>query len=198
MPDIQVVLNQTLYSQQVRNVLHFFYDAALTEETMQDIADSIRLAWADSDLAALQVNNWRMSSVSIRPCGSTGPHALIPFTLGDIIGQNVSQETVSQVAMLVSLRNNGFVPPTRGRIYLAGIATTFIDNEGQWVTTALDEPAALVASLLDLETIAENFLSLRIASRNANGTCDVLNVVNNAQVQPVPATQRRRRLGVGA
>lgn len=197
MPDIQVVLNQTLYSQQVRNVLHFFYDADLDETGLTDIADYIRSSWVAAGLDDVQVNNWQLDSVSIRECASTGPYAEIPFTGGILVGASASAEAVSQAAALVTLISSSLTQPTRGRIYFAGVNNGAIFTNGEWAAGLLDILEDLVNSWRNATTAGSQFLDLRIASRNPDGTCDVLNVVTNVIARSRIATQRRRRIGVG-
>lgn len=198
MPDLQVVINQTLYSQQVRNVLHIFYDAPANAAGRQDVSDFVRSNWVASGLAAIQVENWSLDSCSIRECGSTGPHALHPFTSGPLVGGYTAGDVPSQNALLVTLINNGLVPPTRGRIYLAGVNQDTITSQGLWPSSALQLADDLVSGFQNGLTGASQFLDLRIASRNPNGTCDVLNTVDSVLSRGIVATQRRRRISVGS
>lgn len=198
MADLQVVLNQTLNGQQIRNVLHFFYTGPNDADGRQDVADFIRSSWVASDFDDSQINNWSLDSCSIRDANSTGPYGLVSFTGGPLVGKVTTDEAFSQVAMLATLINNGLTPPTRGRIYFGGVNNAGLLSGGLWSNTGLDRCEALVGSWLSGLTGDAETLSLRIASRNPDGTADVLNVVDNVLVRSNPATQRRRRIGVGA
>jgi hypothetical protein len=198
MADVQVVLNQTLNGQQVRNVLHFFYSGAIDADGRQDIADYIRSSIVASQHHQSCVEDWSLDSVSIRDATTTGPYALVPFTGGPLVGTAVGSETISQVAMLVTLINSGLTPPTRGRIYLAGVQFANLVDGGTWPNSQLDRAETLANSWISDTTGDSETISLRIASRNPDGTANVLNVVDNIIVRSNPATQRRRRIGVGA
>lgn len=197
MADVQVVLNQTLYGQQVRNVLWFFYSGTFDADGRQDIADFVRSNWVASDLHTQQVEDWQLDNVSIRDAYTTGPYATVPFTSGVLVGAKTTFETVTQVCMLATLINAGLVPPTRGRIYLAGVNSGGMTDEGFWPNVYLDLAEDLVNGFREGLTGLSETLDLRICRRAADGTAAVLNVVDNVILRANPAIQQRRRIGRG-
>jgi len=198
MTEYTVVLNQTLAGQQVRNVLLIDYGGPNTPSGFLDLADYVRSSWVASTLAVEQVNEWSLDSVSLRPCASAGPYATIGFTDGPLVGENVGV-FVAQVALLASLLNFGIIPPTRGRIYFAGVTTQALSpSTGLFPNSVLDKVEALVGSWINAVTADAESFNLRIASRASDGTCASTNPIDGVIVRANPATQRRRRLGQGS
>lgn len=197
MADANVILNQTLYSQQVRNVLWFAYSGTLDAAGRQDIADYIRGVWLASTLRSIQVDNWALDNISIRDAYTVGPYATVPFTDGPLFGTHAANNAVTQVSMLASLINTGLTAPTRGRVYIAGVTTAGIDGNGLWPNSYTDLAETLMAGLQNGTTGLGENINLRICRRNVDGAAQVLNTVDSVIVRNNPATQRRRRIGVG-
>lgn len=195
MADGTIVLNQTLYGNVVQNVT-VWNNIREPEPDAQELADAIRLSFANS-WADRAVNNWSLNSITIiyndaLPIWSQE----VPFTLGPLTGAVSTSEAANQVACLASTIHDG-PPPNRGRIYLAGAGSGQIENSGLWNVVTTTAARTLVEGWMNGITTSTNQFFLRIGRRDALGT-----LIQSTQVTAViargrPATQRRRRLGVG-
>lgn len=199
--DGTIILNQRWLGQECRNVIVV---SNLQEDVsfLQDTADSIRAAFnMDYGAGAVWVQNldnaWELYSTTFSFNEAGGPPTYsieMPFTLGPISGnQATTTPMATQTAMLISLGATA-PPPNRGRIYLPGITSASMTQEGTWQSSALNRARAL------WENWAVNGLNgtfLRVSRRDEAGRIITTRAVDSVIAQPVPATIRRRRLGQG-
>lgn len=196
MADGTIVLNQTLYGNVVQNVL-VFSNIREPEPDAQALADAIRNSFATTVVGKL-VNNWSLDSITIiyndaLPIWSQ----LIPFTSGPLTGTVTTSEATNQAALLVSTIHDG-PPPNRGRIYLAGWGSGQLGGNGRWDPSAVNDAEQLVTGWMDGITTPTNQFFLRIGRRGPGGDLIQSTQVTNLIARAIPATQRRRRQGVGS
>jgi hypothetical protein len=195
----QITLKQTLLAQQVRNV--FYYETTVgdpSDSEWGDVADEIR-ADLVSDWAPNAVNDWSFDSIDVRRVDTAGllSREFTP-TAGALAGSSPTDSVASQICLLVSVKGTT-TKPNRARSYLAGM------NEDNVVNSLVGSGTqsngeSFIDNMSALNSGGTNPLQRVAAQWNAGHT--QVTVTNNisgsaSKASPVPATQRRRRIGVG-
>ena len=185
--------------QECRNI--YYYDTNVGEPSKsewQDIVDEIRGEY-DSELKVKMSANWRFNAIDYRIVDTPG---LLTFealpTAGVVIGTSVSDDLPTQVAMLVSVKGTT-TKPNRARTYLSGFVDTTV-VESQFTAS----PIAAAETFIDLQSVL-NFAGTNPMQRVAaqwNSSHTQVIAFNFISADPskasvIPATQRRRRIGVG-
>lgn len=186
-------------NQECRNV--YYYETQVGEPSnseWQDIADEIRADFV-SELSSTMVEDWTFYGIDYRNVSTAG---LLSFsktpTLGDYDGTSAVEGVATQVALLVSVKGTT-TKPNRARTYLTGVRhdslvdSLFDSSTRGSAETFIDLQSVLnAAGTNDLQRVAAQWNSGHtqvIASNNIAGDASVASLV--------PATQRRRRIGVG-
>lgn len=195
MADGTIVFNQTLLDQQVRNVT-VWSNMPSDPVDMQALADALRGGWS-TQFASFNALGWSLDSLTFS-FNETAPifSVTVPFSLGPLVGADSSDPLPTQTSLLVSTRYVG-PPPNRGRVYLAGTTEVRTTN-GRYSSGILAAATALVQSWIDGVDYGNGIAFLRIARRNPDGTLLITSPAEIALAQDIPATQRSRRIGVGA
>jgi len=195
MGDNTIVLNQILHGNVVKNVL-VWNNLLDPEPDAQEIADAIRQGFIDHVLSNI-VNEWSLTSVTFIYNDEAPIYSIeVPFTAGPLQGASTAGATANQMCLLVSTTING-PPPNRGRVYFGGISLGAIDQSGNWALSAQQDYQGMVEFWRDGITTTNNQIFLRIARRDAAGLVTLSSAVENVIPREVPATQRKRRKGVG-
>lgn len=189
----------TWHLQEIRNT--FYYITTVGEPSdseWQDIADEIRADWV-AELQPAIVNTYTLNGIDRRRVDLAGLLSFgQTFTAGPITGSSVSDSVPTQIALLIS--NKGVTTkPNRARTYLGGY------REGDVIASLFAAAARstgqdFVDLQSNLNTGGTNPLSRVAAQWNTShtqviATNDLSGAASVASI--VPATQRRRRIGVG-
>lgn len=195
----QVVSKQRWLLQEIRNV--FYYETRVGDPSTsewQDICDEFRATYSGilkNDLS----DEWAFYGINVKQVDVAGLNSFdyVP-TAGDLVGDITVDDVPTQVALLVSVK--GFTTkPNRGRTYIGG------GVEGNMVKSLWD---------ISFRTTGENFINTIVQLNNAgtnpldrvavqwNSSHTMVTAWNeipilSAYASEVPATQRRRRIGVG-
>lgn len=200
----QVSLLQRWLAQEVRNIL--YYETAqesLSTAQLQELADDIRAVHVTHWPAASRSNDWQLYGIGVRRVDAEGyPGIDVGFTAGALAGTSTAENVPTQIALLV--HGVSYVQkPNRVRSYWAGV------TEGQIVdgimNAAVQGFGLALAQNLDSLTIdgqAWERVSVQWAMSEDTppqrlGYVSDWNVIDTYFVTSVPATQRRRRIGVG-
>lgn len=189
----------TFLQQQVRNV--FYYEEVTgtpTNTEWQDIVDEIRAEWI-SNMQAVIVNDYSFDGIDYRRVDDAGyPSFSKTPTSGSAVGTVTTDPCATQVAMLVSVKGNT-PAPNRARSYLAGFGQGALVN-----SVFVSTPVAAAEAFIDFQSVlnAAGTNELQRVSARWNSTHTLVSAVNNiasaaAVASLIPATQRRRRIGVG-
>lgn len=194
MPDALVTLNQTWNQEYAANVLGF---SNVQEDTqwLRDFADAIRFSY-DANLAPVLSNQHFLEDLSVGFIvgGSIAYSVDVPFTGGPAQGNQAGDVVANQTALLVSTNYIG-PRPNRGRVYLCGFTEAEM-SDGRWDTGTTQAAFNFIADMVNGIGPQGSLAFLRIVGRpGANGGLYVTNPVDTIVAQPIPATQRRRRLG---
>lgn len=195
----QVVHKQRFHLQEVRNI--YYYETTVGDPSTsewQDIVDEIRGDY-DSELKAGMVPEWEFYGIDYRIVSTAGllSFSAVP-TLGDLLGTNANDSVATQIAMLVSVKGTT-TKPNRARSYLTGFTETGL-VDSLWSASIQSDGESFVDFQSVLNGAGTNPLQRVAAQWNTSHT--LVTVTNNIAGQAsvasqVPATQRRRRIGVG-
>lgn len=195
----QVVHKQRLHDQEVRNV--YYYQTTVgnpSASEWQDIVDEIR-----ADYLAFPVSNfvpeWSFYGIDYRIVDTAG---LLSFeaipTSGTLAGTSPVDSVATQVALLVSVKGLT-TKPNRARTYMAGFAEDAL-TDSLWNAALRANAEAFIDLQSALNGAGTNPLTRVSAQWNTSRTQVVaFNDISGqpSQASTVPATQRRRRIGVG-
>jgi hypothetical protein len=195
----QVTHKAVLLAQQIRNV--FYYETQVGEPgpgEWVDIVDEIRADFI-AEMAQRVVEEYSFYAIEYREVDSPGlPSFEVPPTAGDALGTDPGDPLPTQVAMLVSVKGTT-TKPRNARSYLAGLSVSETED-GIFGTGARGDAEAFIDLNSVLNAGGTNPLQRVAVQWNQNHT--EVTVWNNiagsaARASVVPATQRRRRIGVG-
>lgn len=194
---LRMVVNAQYEGQQVKNV-HHFVGAGTIPTNYQDIADAYRTILANT-ISPRQVESYRVDDVTFYDLDLDPTFGIdISFTAGPLTGSLGDFGSVTQVAVLVSWKSQT-QPPNRGRTYLAGFSSGAITTDGLWNALAVQEATDFANDMLDFSTAVGSDVQLAIyrAPNSAIDPTEVANPATQGTISDNPATQRRRRIGVG-
>lgn len=194
-----VTVKSTWLGQECRNT--FYYESTPGEPSnseWQDMCDEIRNTLA-SELVSALVDVWKFYGIDRRRVDTAG---LLTFsevpTGGDLFGAIGSDSAPTQIALLVSVKGTS-TKPNRARTYLPGWGDVSVVNS---LFTVTPRGAAVdwVDAMSHLNVGGTNTLD-RVAAQWNSGHTSVVATNDISTATPVasavPATQRRRRIGVG-
>lgn len=192
-----ITLNQTLYGQEVLNVLAF--TNMLDDDAWRlDVANDFRGSLGGATLVD-RVPEWTFNSVTFSYISG----ATISFSVevapanGTLAGIATSDGMPSTNALLVSTQYAG-TTPNRGRIYFTGLGEA-AQTGGVWNSAVVDRFRFLVEYWRDGIGPAGQEAFLHIASRpTITRPSFLLNPVQTVIGRSICATQRRRRIGSGS
>lgn len=200
----QVVHLQRLLGQEVRNI--FYYETAqetLSTAQLQELADDIRALYVTGRAASTMSNDWSLYGITVRRIDAEGyPGIDVGFTSGAYTGTSTTENIPTQIALLV--HGVSYVPkPNRVRTYLSGYVETNI-TDGKFNTARVAAEVAFIETLdtLTIDGQAWSRVSVEWALSDdvppvRLGYVTDWNVIDNYFGTDIPATQRRRRIGVG-
>lgn len=199
MPIYQLVANQLFHGQETKNV--FYYETVSTLDTaqMQEIADGVRGNWLLYDTAIKLVNEWSLQDITLRRVDVPDlPGIDVDFTSGPFIGTgDLTPGVATQVCMLVS----GSAPttkPRRVRSYLAGLPQSLVQQDGAWTLTSRLESEDFIETMDELTITGETLQRVSARFTLIPPRVTSWNRITSYIARQYPATQRRRRPGVGA
>lgn len=185
--------------QEVRNI--YYYETTVGNPAASewtDIADEIRADFV-SELTGRLTPEWEFYGIDYRIVDTAGLLALeaVP-TSGILVGALAEDSVPTQVALLVRVKGST-TKPNQARSYLCGFGQSQVTNS-LWLSTTLGD----AEDFIDLQSVLNNAGTnpLQRVAAQWNTSHTQVTVTNNISGSPavgssVPATQRRRRLGVG-
>lgn len=195
----QVVHVQEVLNQEIRNI--FYYETITgnpSTSEWQDICDEIRVDYVAMG-AAKWHTSWKFRGITYREVSAIGlPSFTVVPTLGDLAGTGSGHCLPTQVALLVSVKGNTTVP-RNGRTYMGGFTEADM-GDSAWGSGTLTAAETFIDLQSVLNGAGTNELQRVSAQWNSSGTQVIAynNIAGAAAVgSSIPATQRRRRVGVG-
>jgi hypothetical protein len=199
MSTYMVTHKQRSQLQEVRGV--YYYDTTVgdpSDTEWQDIADEIRADYV-SDLGTGLCDQWEIYAIDYRRVDVAGlPTFSKGFTSGTYVGPSASDPVANQLALLCTI-TAPTTKPNRIRKYFAGSHEANMTG-GLWSTSIRSAFEDLLASQSVLNGAGTNPLVLVAAQWNTQHTQVIATndvSAGNLQSFAIPATQRRRRIGVG-
>lgn len=119
-------------------------------------------------------------------------------TSGAATGSAGASETAGQLALLIRKLGTGLVRPNKGRIYQPGVATSALTAAGLWEASTSNALETMWEDILEIEDGNGATLNMVIKASNPSApNTQPYTLVSGLAAQGNPATQRRRRIGVG-
>lgn len=195
MAEYMLTAKQVWQNQEMRNV---FYYATQDETTagLQAIVDGLRAAWA-TNLQSVMHQNWSLYAFDVRKVDVAGqPTVQYSMTSGVLLGGAAGDPLPAQIALLVSFTALTS-KPNKARTYLAGLTETSLGS-GLWTSGAITGAQNWADATFDPTSGTITGVA-RLTVEWAADHSYVLggNILTARQVGNIPATQRRRRIGVG-
>lgn len=187
------------HNQEIRNVFYYVTSAGEpTDSEWQDIVDEIRADWI-AEMQAFISNDYTFYGIDRRRVDSAG---FLSFsetpTSGDATGSVATDGLATQLALLISNKGTT-VKPNRARSYLAGFTESAV-TDSLFVSAHMTAGEDYIDLQSNLNGAGTNPLSRVAAQWNTAHTfVTATNDLSGAAsvASQVPATQRRRRIGVG-
>lgn len=199
MPVYRVSLLQSLFGQQMMNVLHYDVNAALSSNDALEWADSFRDAYIDSNMTMELANDWSFVGCEFRRVDlADQPSIEVAPPSGTLSGGQSGQVLPTQVALLVS--STAFTTfPRRARMYIPGLTEASV-ADSLWGVNPRNRALQFAEAILEMVGTAwsADRVAVRYADEGDGPVVVAFNRLTANSVSIVPATQRRRRIGVGS
>lgn len=194
----QIAVKQVLLNQELRNVFYYEAAAALSDAQLIELADAIRAAYVSALMPAKLATAWSLYGIDARRVDVA---ELLGtdwgFTSGSLAGSNGGQAYATQIALIV-LGKGTTVRPNSVRSYLGGWTEDFVGGDGKFTSATLVVALAFIEAMdshaLTGDTVVRQ--SAKWASPSATHVVS-WNPLTTYEAKAIPATQRRRRIGVG-
>lgn len=194
MGHLLVVAKQRFHSQECRNTFWFGGNDAIMANA-QDIVDALHGAW-NTNIKSNLAPQWSLYGYDVYDkTVPSVPGIEFIATSGVMDGTGSGDSLPTQIAMLVNFKAQ-VAPPNTNRKYLAGFLEAHTTN-GLFNSAQVNNAAAWAADVLDIGTTTALAVVMEVVALNLDGTVNGGNPLEYAIVREVPATQRRRRIGVG-
>jgi len=196
---IKLIVKQRLNNNDMINTLHYENDPSTSGMTPDEMAQAVVDAY-QTHLAALWSTEWSLVGIDwVDPDAGGGQPALPANVTGlPVTGDTLPQAMANQVAALVNWKSTSNAP-WRGRTYLGGMYDGGITVGGVFEAGIVTAVNAWATDLLGITNGNGGFASLVLRS---GGTATVpagtTSLIQDGEMNPIPATQRRRRIGVGS
>lgn len=197
MGTLRVVLNQSIGTNQIRNV---YYVAGAYAEiaNAQSIVDYFRDGYVQvNSLNGVLMPTWSLDDATVKdvadPANPTIPYQ---FTSGSVVGTANGEELPNQTAMLLQFKATT-APPNRKRVYLGGFGEIHHDASG-WVSSAITGATTYAQWLLDIDTNLDPGIDLTVTRIDkVTGVLVGSNILDSFKISAYARTQRRRTPGRG-
>lgn len=199
MPIYRVSMLQNLVGQRLMNVFYYDASAEVSGSAIVELADAIEEALVDSDHVQSVVDDWSYVGIELRRVDLANQPAIEAAPSGGPrAGTNSGEILPLQVALLIT--GSAFTAyPRRVRTYLGGMGEGSVTN-GIWGPNALIRGREFVEGLdtLQLTGIELERVAVQLGGSAGAPVVTDFNRVLAYTASSVPATQRRRRIGVGS
>lgn len=195
MADARIQFLQTSQGQAVMNSC-VFSNVIFEPSLLQIWADQLRDLW-DETLRPFQSTTWSLTGLRFVSMPPSSPFSVeVGFSAGPLVGTASEDVLANQTALLVSTQFLG-AAPNRGRVYFAGVPDSSL-VAGRWTAVSRSAAGAMVTAWANgIEGQGEDNIFLRIARVAGEPPATTSNPVETVIPRDVPATVRRRRIGVG-
>lgn len=198
MPVYRVSALQSQLGQAMMNVYHYVTEGALSASNITEVADAFRTAYIDSTLRTSLSTGWSYLGVAIRRVDlADQPEVSSAPTAGGLAGTAPTDPLPTQVSALV--RGTALTEfPRRVRTYVAGTVEGSLSG-GLWQSGFITKLTDFIEEVdsIGVTTDVLDRVAVRYTKGEGNPTVEAFNRIATYSVTNVPATQRRRRIGVG-
>jgi len=197
MATLAVVMKGLVFGQQVRNIF-YFAGADAVQANAQEIGDALRGAWVNNLNLAL-TNQFTLSGFDAKELDVvSNPWIEYTFTAGSWTAGSGNAALPTQIAALVTFI--AFTArPNRKRSYLAGMLEENTGTNNLWTSGTVTVLGGWAQEVMDVPTTTTLAIAHVIARVDkVTGVLVGSNILDTFRITDIPATQRRRRIGVGA
>lgn len=193
----EIVLEGRQLGQDMLTVLHYDFGGG-GDPDWQNVADLIRSDMVDN-LRTLLTPQTLYEGITVREDTPGAVGVTYFFGSGDLVGTGAGSDNLNQAAALVRKLTNSTVRPTQGRVYQGGMSVGATEADGRWATIVRTNLAAFWTDMILLiPADSPNGQMVIKSSKPTKPNTQPYTPVSSVQVEPVPVTQRRRRLGIGS
>lgn len=196
---IKLILKGRMHGSDIVNTLHYVDVAGTGGMTPDEMAQEVVDAYTPFVNAHCS-NQYSLTGIDwVDPDAGGGQPALPTSPSGlPLVGGVAANAAASQVAGLINWKSIANAP-WQGKTYLGGVAESQLNTSGDWEVAFINAADTLANALIDLSNGSGGEAKLVIRSR---GTATIpagqTAVVDTGIINPVPATLRRRKKGVGS
>lgn len=190
---------QNMRGQRMMNVYYYDTTTTLSANDAVELAEAIRDNYIDSDLVLNQASVWSYAGIGLRRVDvADQPELDIAPSSGSLSGSgSAGTDLPMQVALLI--RGSAFSEfPRRVRTYIGGMVEGQLSN-GLFSSTVIDRAIAFIHLMDTIQVTGAELdrVAVRIGDEGSGPVVTAFNRVLAYTATEVPATQRRRRIGVG-
>lgn len=193
------IFKQTLNANDIVNVFNYEQDGAANDITAGQLCQGIVDAWI-AELVPFLAPNWSLDEVLWTHSGAPFGQPAQPLALNNlpVVGTASGSATANQVAVYVNARTiNG--PPWRGGTYVGGWNSSLVGADGLIQQNRADAALAFFEAIKTLPAVGIGNVARVIVSTNSKHIpAGTIALVNTHNVQRVPSTMDKRKIGAGS
>lgn len=194
----QLVSVQSIQAQEINNIFYYESASALSDAQLIEAAGAFRIAYSgdvNNELSAA----WAYAGLRARRVDQAGlPTTFHAPALGSLSGSQVTDNPLPLQVAFLAVGTAVTAYPRRARTYQAGFTVADVTATGFWATDLRTAMDSLMAALDQIGVVGDTLG--RVAAQWASPSATHVtawNRITSYQHHVVPATQRRRRIGVG-
>ena len=199
MPVYRVNVVQRLLNQGIMNVYYYDVNKDLDFEEVASVLTSFSAAYTDSQLLTSLSEDWALVGVQARNVSVPDMPVIEAALTTPLTGTSQLDPLPTQVALLgLGTANTQF--PRRVRTYQAGLSEGPLGADGQFNEIIAGRMVAFLEAVDSIEALDAQLgrVSVRLEDTGDGPVVVASNRIQVYWVSRVPATQRRRRIGVGS
>lgn len=199
MPIYRVNVVQRLLNQGIMNVYYYDVNKDLDFEEVVGVLTAFSAAYTDTQLLSSLSEDWELVGVQARNVSMPDMPVLEAALTTPLKGTSQLDPLPTQVALLgLGTANTQF--PRRVRTYQAGLSEGPLGSDGQFNEIIAGRMVAFLEAVDSIETLDAQLgrVSVRLEDTGDGPVVVASNRIQVYWVSRVPATQRRRRIGVGS
>jgi len=199
MPIYRVNVVQRLLNQGIMNVYYYDVNKDLDFEEVATVLTAFSTAYTDSQLLSSLSDEWALLGVQARNVSEPDMPLIEAALTTPLAGTSQLDPLPTQVALLgLGTANTQF--PRRVRTYQAGLSEGPLGADGQFNEIIAGRMVAFLEAVDSIEALDAQLgrVSVRLEDTGDGPVVVASNRIQVYWVSRVPATQRRRRIGVGS
>lgn len=193
------IFKQKLHGFDIVNVFNYEDDGIPTAITAGQLCQQIVDEW-DTELVPFLAPQWSMVGVDWTHSNAPFGQPAQPLTLTGLplVGAASGFAAANQVCMYINAKTIGG-PPWRGGTYLGGWNSSLVGDDGLIAQNRADAALAFMESIKTLPAISiGNVARVIVSSKSKHIAPGTYALVESHEVQRIPSTMDKRRIGTGS